>query len=360
MSGVHQFRRICLSKRVIFVFFVLLPVLMFIFVFLHQKREVRPKLKIMVYSSFLSPYGPARDIQERFEKICQCQVQWMKVEDSALITQRLKLRSDGMKVDVVLGLDQITAFSSKKEIQWKPVSFPMDNIILKIKQPLKQWSFLTSIKENKYDFAPISWSPFIFISRSSKDLPKNFLDLLSPQWKKNISLPHPRLSTVGLQFYFWLFSQTHLKERISFLNHFKNQIYNLSRSWSYAYGLFQKNFTDMVFSYQTSLVYHWMEDKHNYFPAYFREGHPYQIEFAAVPSTCVNCVLAEQWIHFLLKKEIQEILMRKNYMLPVIKGVVQNTLFENLEEVRLLSYKKLDQFLLNKKQHLHQWEEILY
>ena len=345
-----------MNKKKIYVVFVVFVMLVLFFVFLRQEHKELPRLKVMVYSSFLSPYGPARDIQKKFEEICRCQVQWMEVEDSALIVQRLKLRSDGLKVDVVLGLDQITAFSAEKNIQWKPVSISVDNMILKAQHYLRS----VNNEEGQYTFIPISWAPFIFISRVSEGLPKTFQDLLSPQWKKNISLPHPRSSTVGLQFYFWLFSQTNLKERFWFLSQFKNQIYNLSYSWSYAYGLFQKEFADIVFSYQTSLVYHWVEDQETYFPVYFKEGHPHQMELAGIPSTCVHCLLAEKWVLFLLRKDIQEILMRKNYMLPVIKNVVNHTPFEKLKMVPLISYKKIDQFLSNKQTYLQQWEEILY
>ena len=304
----------------------------------------------MVYSSFLSPYGPALDIQEKFEKDCSCHLRWMKVEDSTLMAQRLKLRSDGLGVDVVLGLDQMTLFEA--ENKWKKISVEK----LNFNEIGYQWIYKT--QKTNISAIPITWAPLTFISRTPLEESKNSLEtfesLLHSKWEKGITLPHPRSSTLGLQFYFWIFSL--LDDKIfEFLNLFKKQVYTFSHSWSNSYGFFQKGLVDLTFSYQTSLIYHLTEEDQIYYSLNFSFGHPYQVEFAVIPQTCKECELANQFIQFLLREDIQKILMEKNYMLPIMENVSTHTPFEKLNKLKLISYKKMEDFLNQKKSFLQKF-----
>lgn len=303
-----------------------------------------PKLKVMVYSSFLSPYGPAHEIQKQFESICKCQIQWMKVEDSTLMIQRLKLRSDGFDVDVVLGMDQLTFNTSNQN--WKKIKFSNKNLIPEAKDWVQPFTL------------PISWAPFTFISRKPEYLPQDINALLNSNLRKKISLPHPRSSTIGFQFYFWIVFL--FKDVEKFLNKFKKQVYTLSHSWSSSYGLFQKELAQLTFSYQTSIIYHLVEKKKKYFSARFSEGHPYQVELASIPETCKQCDLAQDFLKFLLQENIQKILMNKNYMFPVVQGVKQGTPFEQLEKLPLISYEEINSFLSNKNKYLQLWDYVFY
>ena len=324
------------------IIFAVLTVSIFVWIVFFQKTDHLPKLKVMVYSSFLSPYGPANEIQKQFEEICNCRLKWMKVEDSTLMIQRLKLRSDGLRVDVVLGLDQLTFNTSDQK--WKKINIKSINFIKKAQKWVQTFA------------VPISWAPLTFIARKPESLPKNFQSLLKPHFQKKISLPHPRFSTIGFQFYFWVFSL--FKNTKPFLYSLKKQVYTVSHSWSSSYGLFQKKFSQLTFSYQTSIVYHLVEEKTPYFSARFSEGHPYQVEMAAIPETCIQCKLAQDFLQFLLKENIQKILMTKNYMFPVIQGVDRGTPFETLEELPLISYEKINSFLSKKDEYLKNWDHI--
>ena len=309
----------------------------------YQSRSHLPILKVLTYSSFISPYGPAQDIQREFEKECECRLRWIEAEDSTLMVQKLQVRPDGLGIDMLLGLDQLTLFEAKKNVKWKNLS-------------LYNFPWIRSAQYWVYSWAiPISWAPFTFISK--KTLPPNsFQSLLNSKWSESISIPHPRSSTVGLQFYFWLYSQMKPSEVSKFLKKFKDQIYDLSHSWSSSYGLFQRDKSKLTFSYQTSLMYHEVEENKKYLHSVFKKGHPYQVEYVSIPATCTNCQLARGFIKFLLKPKIQKILMKKNYMLPVIRGV---TPFERLQNLPLISYKKVSSFLKNKDALIQEWEKIL-
>ena len=345
----------CMKRRVFLIGgLTIITVIVIGWIFFREKSSVS-RLKVMVYPSFLSPYGPAHEIKKKFEKICSCAIHWISVEDSTLMTQRLQLNSDGFGVDVVFGLDQLTLSSS--DLKWRSFFVSVENLI----PQAKQWLGVFGVKSlsSQYQAVPVNWSPLTFLSRSSLDSLIGIQDLLDSQWNKKISLPHPRLSSLGLQFYFWIFSIFDSKEkRLQFLHQFKNQIYSLTHSWSSSYGLFQKELADLTFSYQTSLMYHFVEERKNYHSTQLSQGHPYQVEFAVIPNTCVECNLAEKFIQFLLEEEVQRILMHKNYMLPVNKYAVQNTPFENLKKLPLISYEKIDDFLSQKKQLLKEWNDV--
>ena len=312
---------------------------------LFWKKPVRKHLKVMTYPSFLSPYGPARALQEHFESFCECSIRWVKVEDSTLIPQRLLLRKDGMGVDVVIGLDQITFRASLKDIQWRDI----DVSDIKLIPTASKWIYKGAV--------PISWSPLTFIGRENP-LPAQLRGFLKNQFERKISMPQPQTSSLGLQFYFWIFSLFPKENAALFLNQWKKQLYTLSHSWSASYGLFQRGLADISFSFQTSLMYHEIEEKKKYSSFYSQQGHPYQVEIAAIPTSCREPALANLFVRFLLTKKAQSILMKKNYMLPVIENVVRNTPFETLSQLPLISYQKLDLFLSQKEKKMQEWEKI--
>ena len=332
-------------------------------VFLFSSPEKAPALKVMVYPSFLSPYGPGVEIKKQFEKVCACRILWMRAEDSTTLVQRLSLREDGMGVDVVLGLDQITLPLAYRFWKWKNFNISKKNFTLNAKKWIEYQRGIMNAccEEEKHKIwaVPLSWAPLTFISRVSlKSAPLKSI-IKNPQWKNKISIPHPRSSTLGLQLYFWFFSVLGEADLPLFLLEFKKQIYSTAHSWSSSYGLFQKEFAHLTWSYQTSLIYHQMEENKKYFAWTFKEGHPYQVEFMAVPNTCRSCALAEQFVKFMLTKEVQRILMNKNYMLPVIQGAVKGSAFEALAFLPLISYEKLDAFLAEKDQWMELWQNTL-
>ena len=93
----------------------------------------------------------------------------------------------------------------------------------------------------------------------------------------------------------------------------------------------------MVYSYVTSPLYHEIEEKKTeYMAISFKEALPVQFEFVGIPEFCRHCEMAEQFINYMLSPEGQKIIMEKNYMFPVMKGVIENTPFAPLMNVKTL------------------------
>ena len=113
----------------------------------------------------------------------------------------------------------------------------------------------------------------------------------------------------------------------------------------------------MSLSYLTSLIYHRREERDlSRRFAYFEKGHPYQVEYTAVPETCKECRTALRFVNFLLKPQAQKVLMESHFMFPVVPKV-ETELFSRLKVPSAISYHLLSDFLRNKEKILKIWKE---
>jgi len=303
-----------------------------------------PVLKILTYSSFAGAYGPGRLLKAEFEKICDCRVQWFLSEDSTLLSQRFHLLPE---TDMVLGWDQITKLSARTE-SWQNLSFLQDRILNS--KPFEESSFKADF------FIPFDWSPIGFLSRDSvqKKQLSNLEDL--KKFSGRFSIPEPRTSNLGLQFYYWLYESLSgdLQELSHYLKQIRPQLYGPAPSWSLAYGLFRKGQTDLGFSYLSSLLYHQKEEpEQKYFFLVFESPHPYQVEFFSISKKAKNKDLAARFARLLLSEKGQKILMDKNYMLPV------SIAYDFEQKPSFLSYRLLEEFITQKKELLDLWKNSL-
>lgn len=293
---------------------------------LPRPADDRQKLRLLTYSTFVSSTGPGAEIIARFEKENNCVVEVVSSGDAGLLLERLKLGVAGVPFDVVLGFDQILLPEADAQFEWQPQAFAVSS-----RHP-------TLAEFIHPHFLPYDWSPMSFVYRkgSSGPVPRNFADLIRPEYKGQIALQDPRSSTPGLQFLQWVKAVESDKSE-SFLQQLKPNVHSVSPSWSFAYGLFKKEQVRFVFSYVTSLAYHWgMEGDRNFQILNFPEGHPVQVEYVGVPRSCRECVLAQKFVEELLKPWAQKLIMEKNFMFPVIKGLEEGTVFAELPRLKVI------------------------
>lgn len=296
-------------------------------------REQHPpprRLIVATYSTFASQMGPGTDLLRRFKEQCQCDVDVINAGDSVVMLKRLLLKKDQFVADVVLGLDPLTLPQAEREMAWKPITIDREH-------------WVPEIAEFKSDkFIPFDWSPMTFIYRSGEiEPPQSLADLTQGRFQKAIAFQDPRVSTPGLQFVIWTLHQMGDQAQ-AFFGSLKASVETLSPSWALSYGMFKRGQAKMVFSYQTSVMFHWLEEKnHAYQAANFPDGHPFQVEFAAIPAQCRSCELAESFVKALMSPEGQATLMNKNYMLPVLKDVIEGSAFQNLPALKLIPWTEL-------------------
>jgi thiamine transport system substrate-binding protein len=297
-----------------------------------QLHSPEANLKVLTYSAFLNSWGPGPQLAQEFLKESGVQLEFIDAGDAGLINQKLKI----FKADVVLGLDQFGILQSGSE--WLELR----------NQP--------SLYSTKY-FRAFDWAPMTFIYRKSETLepPKNLDDLLSSRFAGKISIPDPRTSTPGLQFLFWLVKT----KGFEYLQKLNANIGFVGSSWSASYGAFKKRQSALSFSYLTSPVYHWSEEKDfDYQAVIFEEALPLQVEYAAIPLNSEHIELAKKFIEFLLRTEAQKILMQKNFMLPIQPETIGNSEFSRLPKVKTLEASGLNDLYKDRENILSKWQSL--
>lgn len=293
-------------------------------------------------------WGPGPEISRRFEQRYGVKTKWIDSGDAGLIVERLRFGEPQQKIDVVLGIDQLTMAESRRLVRWKDLSS------IKAK-----WIKDLPSEALQRDFIPFDWAPLAFIYRQGEiDPPQNMEDLADNKYDKSLSLQDPRTSTPGLQFLYWILTEKGFNEGFRYLEKISPSVHSVSSSWSSSYGLFKKGQAQMTFSYMTSPIYHLVEEKNDqYRAATLQQAHPYQVEYVGIPSTCQKCDLAKNFVRFLLEPVIQKIIMQKNYMLPTVANIKEGTPFAKIKSVPLQSLnEKL--FALDRRHLLEKWKKV--
>lgn len=318
--------------RRLFIIMTPVAILVSIYVYLYQKEEnalPENNLVVYTYSSFADAWGAGPELKKLFKVKTGATVSFVDVGEAGIIIQRVMLENKKTTADIVLGLDQFNLSDSKfTSLFSEPpkLEFKVDEAA-----PAEKIKF--------GDFVAYCWSPITLIHRSSDKnfTPQKLEDLLSSNFKDKIILLDPRTSAPGYIFFHWLVQTKGEEGAKDFVSKIKKSVYTVTPSWSMGYGLFKNKQADYIFSYLTSPVYHWIEEKnYDYQPLYLEDPLPYHIEYAGILKSTRNQRLAEDFIKFLYDKDAQRIIMDKNYMLPITAGVVDKSEFTKLKKVALL------------------------
>ena len=283
-------------------FSVLVLISMFIFSANAQDKQI---LNVYTYDSFSSEWGPGPKLKEQFESQCNCELNFVALDDALAVLGRLKLEADDTSADVVIGLDMNTLTVAKQTGLFEPHNVSITDLTL----PLP-W--------NDEVFIPFDYGYFAFIYDADKLInpPDSFEALLENDQDLKIVIQDPRSSTPGLGLMLWIKS-LYAEKATQIWKQFSSSILTITPGWSEAYGLFLKGEADMVLSYTTSPAYHMIvEEKHNYKAANFNQGHYIQIETAGIIKHSKNKKLAAEFLTFLLSPQAQSTITTGNWMFP--------------------------------------------
>jgi thiamine transport system substrate-binding protein len=331
--------------RHFFIFFALILGVLFFSNSFKNRTPAQKTLKIFASSSFINKWGPGPSLKENFEKTCLCTVEFFELPNAAILTEKLKSE----KIDLVMGFDQFDLDFLNENSSWKKITT----------QNISWHPKIVELAENK-NFIAYDWGILSFLSRKSETQIEeiDLFDLLNKDWKEKISMQDPRTSSLGLQFILWVLNVLGKEEAFPFLEKMNSQVLIYAPSWSTSYGLFQKKQVSLTFSYVTSALYHQIEENNSdIFPLAIKQGHPMQIEYMGIPDNCIECEMAESFVKFILNSDSQQIIMKKNYMFPVIKGVEVGTPFESYINFPTV---KFNQFVSPSERELvlKKWSEL--
>lgn len=296
---------------------------------------VPPSLVIYTYDSFMDKGGLGPEIQKLFEQKCQCKIEIQTQGDVGQLVSRLEMDSKtGRKTaQIVVGLDQFLFERAKPWIEswgaWVPKNYAQ------IPPDLKLGS----------GFLPMDYGVMTFLANrevlKAKKLfiPKKLKDLLHPEWKKSLLLQDPRTSSPGLVFLHYTEAVLG-KDVWKFWKELRFQWLTLAPSWSSSYQLFLKGEAPLVWTYVSSQAYHRAHgDSAGVFEALvFEEGNPLQVEGAAwvkdSTSSDAQKLLALGFLEFLISDEIQRLVPKHNWMMPVIQNTQLPVEFQSLPQIR--------------------------
>jgi len=265
-------------------------------------------LTVYTYESFVSEWGPGPVIKTEFEKSCDCTLNFVAIDSSAGILNRVQLEGESSKADVVLGLDynlmalaQDTGLLTTSGADLSAVKLPVE------------WDSDTFVP---YDFGHFA---FVYDTDVLAEPPTSLEALINAPDDLKIIIQDPRTSTPGLGLMLWV-KAVYGDDAAQAWKKLKPKILTVTSGWSEAYfSLFLNGEAPMVLSYDTSPGYHMAIDKtEQYQAAAFDEGHYLQIEVAALLKSSANQELGKSFLQFLISKEAQSALPLTNVMYPAI------------------------------------------
>ncbi|WP_416885994.1 thiamine ABC transporter substrate binding subunit [Marinospirillum sp.] len=295
--------------------------------------DERPLLRVFTYGSMTSDWGPGPALKARFEAECQCRVEYNSSEDGVSLLNRLRLEGQRTRADVILGLDTGLIPEAERLGLTQPHQLALESFRL---QDNLAW--------DHPHFIPFDQGYFAFVyHRQRTPHPVTSLEALLNS-DARIIYQDPRTSTPGLGLLIWI-QQVYGDQAPEAWRRLAERTVTVTSGWSDAYSLFLAGEADYVLSYSTSPAYHWLEEQDfNYQAVLMEEGHPRQIEVAAISRWSQNPDLARDFLAFLLSPSTQAELPLGNWMLPVIDDVALPDAFEALiqPEPLLITPEELD------------------
>lgn len=284
-------------------------------------------ITIYTYSSFASEkWGAGPKLKSAFEQLSpQCKIQYVPVSGSGALFNRIRLEGKKTKADMVIGLNNFMLDAAKKT-----KLFAKSHVNLnKISSPFKDQTFIP------YGFAEYA---FIYDKHKLKNPPKSLKELIDRQ-DLRVIYQDPRTSAVGQGFIAWMNNIYQPNEIQQAWKKLAKHTVTVGKGWSETYGAFLKGESDLVLSYNTSPLYHLLnENKDNYVATNFSEASIAQVEFSAIlkghESQC-----ASDFMQYLVSPEAQKILSTYNVMLPIVDNI-------SVPEYEALKQKTLNSQLL--------------
>lgn len=266
----------------------------------------KPTLTVYTYDSFAADWGPGPAVKKAFEAQCDCELNFVALEDAVSLLNRLRMEGKNSKADVILGLDNNLVDAASQTNLFAPSNVDTSGLTVP-----GGWDNRTFVP---YDYG---YFAFIYDKNKLKNPPKSLKELVESDEKWNVIYQDPRTSTPGLGLLLWM-QKVYGENAPDAWQKLAKKTVTVTKGWSEAYGLFLKGEADLVMSYTTSPAYHIIEEKKdNYAAANFSEGHYLQVEVAGQLASSKQPELAQKFLRFITTPGFQDTIATGNWMYPV-------------------------------------------
>ncbi|MFZ7331021.1 thiamine ABC transporter substrate binding subunit [Avibacterium avium] len=268
-------------------------------------------VQVYTYDSFSADWGAGPKVKALFEQAHpQCQVNYVPFDSTGVMFNRIRLEGKKSKADIVLGLDQTMLEEARKTQLFAENSVPTEQLSLPVK-----WQDKVFLP---YDFGAYA---FVYHKEKLPNPPKSLKELVDNQ-QLRVIYQDPRTSGVGRGLVI-LMNEVYGDDVGAAWKKLASHTVTVGKGWSETYGAFLKGESDLVFSYNTSPLYHLLNDKDaNYAATDFAEGQVLQIETAARMANHPNAC-ADAFMQFLISPQAQSQISQKNVMFAVIDEKIE-------------------------------------
>jgi thiamine transport system substrate-binding protein len=304
-------------------------------------------LTVYTYDSFAAEWGPGPAIEKAFEAQCNCDLNFVALDDGVSILNRVRLEGKNTKADIVLGLDNNLVAEAKQT-----GAFDTHNAELSALTLPGGW--------NDDTFVPFDYGYFAFVynTETVDNPPKSLKELVEERDDLSVIYQDPRTSTPGQGLMLWMKSVYGDDSTEAWQKLAKNTV-TVTKGWSEAYSMFLEGESDLVLSYTTSPAYHAIaESDTKYAAADFSEGHYLQVEVAAKVKGTSNPELAEQFLQFITSDEFQSVIPTGNWMYPVTDVEQPEGFAELTLPSRSLEFPA-DEVATQRKAWIREWQTAL-
>ena len=185
----------------------------------------KPVLTIYTYDSFTSDWGPGPAVETEFEKICECDLQFVGLDSSIGILGRIQLEGKNTKADIALGLDTNLVHIAKETGYFAELPSTIKDI--QVKNSSLPIEYADKI------FMPFDWGWFGFVFNKNilKNPPKSFQELSNMPDDIKVVIQDPRTSTPGLGLLLWIKS-VYDDKAIDYWRELQPKILTVTKGWS--------------------------------------------------------------------------------------------------------------------------------
>lgn len=296
MEYLHPDFRPSFMERAMFKRLLLLPLLA------TPALADTPVLTVYSSTSFASEWGPGPAIEQAFEAVCACDLQYRTTD----LIPSLMLEGARTEADVVIGISTDETLRARETGLFGPHNQDLSTLSLPV-----EWTDTTFLPFNFGDTA------FIYDNTRLTSPPTDFESLVAMPEDVKIVIQDPRSSGAGLALVLWV-KAVYGDKAEDYWRRLAPRILTVTKGWSEAYGLFTRGEADMVMSYITSPAYHLIVEKdETKVAAIFDEGHYFTAEVVGQIAGTDQPELAQAFMDFILSETFQEMIPRVNFGFPV-------------------------------------------